>query len=177
MSKQLKNKLNDDEKKVLTYLRYNSNQSIEQIAKNCSVTTQKLIRIKKKLERNKIIWGYVALTDYGNIDLNHFTCLFKRTTNPLKKEVIEDVTKGFMEDYFPDGTIRIENILYVHGDYDWIISFTAPDTLTMKKFCDKLIKIYGEFIENYTVHQTIIPIRKHGIKNPIADKQGGYLGG
>jgi DNA-binding Lrp family transcriptional regulator len=171
----MKDELNDDEKKVLTYLKHNSNESIEQISKKCGFTSQKLMKLKKKLERNNIIWGYVALTDYKNIDLNHFTVLFKRTTNPLKKEVIEDVTKGFLEESFPEGNISIENVLYVHGDYDWIISFTAPDTLTMKKFCDKLIKKFGDYIESYSEHQTIIPIRKHGIKNPKAKDQGSFL--
>jgi hypothetical protein len=80
-----------------------------------------------------------------------------------------------LEDSFPEGKIRIENVLYVHGDYDWIISFTAPDTLTMKQFCDKLIKKYGDFIDSYSVHQTIIPIRKQGIKNPSAQEQGIFL--
>jgi len=177
MPNKIKDRLNDDEIKVLRYLIQNSNQNIEQIAKKCDLTSQKILRLKKKLEKNNIIWGYVALTDYKNIDLNHFTVLFKRTTNPLNKEVIEDVTKGFLEDSFPEGKISIENVLYVHGDYDWIISFTAPDTLTMKKFCDKLIRKFGEYIENYSVHQTIIPIRKHGIKSPKAEKQSDYLGG
>jgi DNA-binding Lrp family transcriptional regulator len=175
MPKKIKDELNQDEEKVLACLQHNSNQSIEQIAKKCGLTSQKLMRIKRKLERNNIIWGYVALTDYKNIDLNHFTVLFKRTTNPLKKEVIEDVTKGFLEYSFPEGNISIENVFYVHGDYDWIISFTAPDTLTMKKFCDKLIKKFGEYIKDYSVHQTIIPIRKHGIKNPNAEDQGSFL--
>jgi len=170
-----KEEINEDGKKLLKILQQNSNHSIEHLAKNCGFTTQKLLRIKKRLEKNNIIWGFSAVTDYKNIDLKHFTALFKRTANPLSKEVVQDVTKGFLEDRFPEGKIIIENVLYVHGEYDWIISFFAPDTLTMKKFCDKLIKIYGDFIASYSVHQTIIPIRKQGIKNPIAGEQGNFL--
>ncbi len=175
MPKISKEQINEDEKKLLKILQQNSNHSIEHIAKNCGFTTQKLLRIKKRLEKNNIIWGYSAVTDYKNIDLNHFTVLFKRTANPLNKEVVEDVTKGFLEDRFPEGNINIENVLYVHGEYDWIISFTALDTLTMKKFCDKLIKIFGDFIASYSIHQTIIPIRKQGIKNPTAEEYGDFL--
>jgi DNA-binding Lrp family transcriptional regulator len=169
--------INKDEKKILEILQKNSNKNLEEIANNCGLTTQKLLRIKKKLEKNNIIWGYVALTDYKNISLQHFTVLFKRSTIPLKNDVIENITKGLLEDKYTEGIINIENMLYVHGDYDWIISFTAPDTLSMKKFCDKILKNYGDYIIDYSIHQTIIPIRKHGIKNPNADKQKEYLGG
>jgi len=168
-------KIDEDERKLLMILHQNSDHNIEHIAKKCGFSTQKLLRIKKRLEKNKTIWGYTVISDYKNFDLNHFIVLFKRTTNPLNKETIEDVTKGFLEDSFPEGNINIENVLYVHGDYDWIISFTAPDTLTMKQFCDKLIKKFGKFIESYSVHQTIIPIRKNGIKNPSAQKQSDFL--
>lgn len=175
MTKKAKDKLDKDEIKVLKILQKNSGYSIEKLAKKCDFTTQKLLRIKKRLEKNKIIWGYTAITDYKNIDLIHYTVLFKRTANPLDDLVIEEVTKGFIEDNFTEGKINIENVLYVHGEYDWIISFTTFDTLTMKQFCDKLIKKYGDFIEKYLVLQTIIPIRKHGIKNPSAQEQGDFL--
>ena len=175
MPKISKDQINEDEKRLLKILHQNSNHSIENLAKNCGFTTQKVLRIKKRLEKNKIIWGYGAVTDYKNIGLKHYTVLFKRTTDPLNEELVKDVTKGFLEDRFPEGKIYIENVLYVHGDYDWIISFTAPDTLTMKKFCDKLIKLFGDFISDYSVHQTIIPIRRQGIKNPISENQGAFL--
>jgi len=49
------------------------------------------MKIKKRLEKNNIIWGYVALTDYQNISLQHFTVLFKRTTTPLNKVIVEGI--------------------------------------------------------------------------------------
>ncbi|KYK33785.1 MAG: hypothetical protein AYK22_06110 [Thermoplasmatales archaeon SG8-52-3] len=175
MPKNSKKQIIEDEKKVLEILMQNSNQSIDELAKNCNFSTQKLLRIKKRLEKNNIIWGYSAITDYNNLDLKHYTVLFKRTTNPLNKEIVDDVTKGFLENRFPEGKITIENVLYVHGEYDWIVSFSTPNTLTMKQFCDRLIKIFGDFISDYSIHQTIIPIRKQGIKNPNASKQRDFL--
>jgi DNA-binding Lrp family transcriptional regulator len=175
MEKTIKDQIKKDEKKIIQILQQNSNKNLEEIAKDCGITTKKLLRIKKRLEKNNIIWGYVALTDYKNISLQHFTVLFKRTTTPLNKQVIEAITKGFLEDKFTEGIIIIENMLYVHGEYDWIISFTAPDTLSMKRFCDKIIKEYDKYISDYSVHQTIIPIRKLGIKNPVADEQKDFL--
>ena len=141
--------MSEDEKKVLEIIQQNSNHNIEHLAKNCGFSTHKVLRIKKRLENNKIIWGYAALTDYINLDLQHFTVLYKRSNTPLDEEMIKDITTGFLEEKFPEGNIKIENVLYVHGDYDFIISFTATDTLTMKRFCDRLIKMHGNFIIDY----------------------------
>jgi DNA-binding Lrp family transcriptional regulator len=167
--------ISEDEKKVLEVIQQNSNHNIEHLAKNCGFTTHKVLKIKKRLEKDKIIWGYAALTDYINLDLQHFTVLYKRSNIPLDKEMIKDITTEFLEDKFPELKIKIENVLYVHGEYDFIISFTAPDTLTMKKFCDRLINMHGNFISDYKIHQTIVPIRKYGIKNPIVKEQGKIL--
>ena len=175
MIKSGKEQMDKDEKKLLRILQQNSNHNIEQLANDSGFSTQKLLRIKKRLEKNNIIWGYSTITDYNHIGLKHYTLLVKRSKNPLSKELIDDVTKGFLENRFPEAKITIENVLYVHGDYDWIISFTSPDTLTMKKFCDKLIKLFSEFISSYSIQQTIIPIRKQGIKNPLAVKQKDFL--
>ncbi|UCF11699.1 MAG: Lrp/AsnC family transcriptional regulator [Thermoplasmatales archaeon] len=175
MPKSSRKQINEDGKKLLRILQQNSGNSIEQIAKKCGFTRQKVWRIKKRLEKNKTIWGYSAVTDYNNMDLLHYTVLFKRTPKPLNKEIVDDVTKGYLEDKFPEGNINIENVLYVHGEYDWIISFTAPNINMMKKFCEILMNTFGDFIDSYSVHETMISIRKQGIKNPISEKEGKFL--
>jgi DNA-binding Lrp family transcriptional regulator len=175
MPKSSKEQVDENEKKLLRILQQNSGNNIGQIAKKCGFTRQKISRIKKRLEKNNTIWGYPPVTDYSNMDLIHYTALFKRTPAPLSKELVEDVTKGFLEDRFPEGNINIENVLYVHGEYDWIISFTAPDIIMMKKFLERLMNIFGEYIDSYLVHETIIPIRKQGIKNPIVEKHSDVL--
>ena len=94
MPKSSRKQINEDDKKFLKMLQKNSGDSLENIAKKCGFSRQKLWRIKKRLEKNNTIWGYPAVTDYNNLDLEHYTVLFKRNTIPLSKEVIEDVTKG-----------------------------------------------------------------------------------
>ena len=175
MPKSGKKQINEDDRKFLKVLQENSGDNMDSIAKKCGFSRQKLWRIKKRLEKNNTIWGYPAVTDYNNLDLKHYTVLFKRTTSPLNKELVNDITKGYLEDKFPEGNINIENVLYVHGDYDWIISFTAPNIQTMKKFCGILMNTFGNFIASYSVYETLISIRKQGIKNPIVDKQSDFL--
>ncbi len=175
MPKSSKKQIDEDDKTFLKMLQKNSGDSPENIAKKCGFSRQKVWRIKKRLEKDKTIWGYHAVVDPEKLDLKHFTVLFKRTTVPLNKEIVDDVTKGYLEDRFPEGNINIENVLYVHGEYDWIISFTAPNIWMMKKFCDMLMNIFGDFIARYSVHETMVSIRKQGIKNPISEKQGDFL--
>jgi hypothetical protein len=88
---------------------------------------------------------------------------------------VEDVMKGHLGDRLPEGDIKIDNALFVHGEYDWIISFTAPNVKMMKKFIDKLLVIFGEYIDSYSIQETIIPVRKQGIKNPLVKELVDYL--
>jgi len=175
MAKSSKKQIDEDEKKVIEQLKKDSKISIEKIAKKCNFSRQKVWRIIKKLDTDNTIWGYTAITDYEKLDLKHYTALFKRTTAPLSKDVINEVTKNYLEDRFPEGNISIENVLYLHGEYDWLISFTAPNVKMMKKFCDILMNVFSSFIERYTVLETMIPIRKQGLKNPVANKMGEFL--
>lgn len=170
-----KTQISLDEKMLLMILIQNSGESIENIAKKYDINLEKILRIKKRLENNNTIWGYSLVADLKTINLKHFTVLFKRTNIPLTKEVIEDVTKGYLEDKYPEGNITIENALFVNGDYDWILSFIAPSMLSMKLFCEKLMHEFSDYIKSYSVNETVIPIRKQGIKNPIAESVGNYL--
>jgi len=67
--------------------------------------------------------------------------------------------------------VTIEDCLYVNGKYDWIVTFTSPGIKETKKFCEKLINKFSEHMGSYEVLETIIPIRKQGIKNPSVKEQ------
>ena len=54
---------------------------------------------------------------------------------------------------------------------DWIyilngLTFYAPDLVSVKKFVDILFNRRYEYIKEYFLLETIVPIRKNGIKNP-----------
>jgi len=164
-----------DEEKVLRELKKDSKQSIDVIGKKCGFSRQKVWRIIKKLENDETIWGYATLTNDDRRGLKHYTALVKRNSKPFSKEIVDDIMKGHLGDRLPEGDIEIDDALFVHGEFDWIISFTAPDVKMMKKFCDKLMFIFGDFIESYSVLETIISVRKEGIKNPSAKKLADYF--
>lgn len=167
--------MDEDENKIIKELKENSKKSIDKIAERCNFSRQKVWRTIKRLEENKTIWGYTVITDDEKQTLKHYTVLIKRSTNPLNKEVIDEVVKGSLEDRFKDEEISIKNVLFVHGEYDWIITITAPNIKMMKRLCEKMMEMFGEYISGYTVLETIIPIRCQGIKNPAAEKQAMFL--
>ncbi len=63
LAKSSKETILHDELKVLDALEQNSKKSVDQIAKRCGLSRQKVLRIIKDLEKRKVIWGYTAETD------------------------------------------------------------------------------------------------------------------
>ena len=163
--------IDEDEKMILHELQGNGKSSIDSIAKKCRFSRQKVWRIIKRLENNKTIWGYCAVVDDEKIDLNYYTALFKRSIIALDEKMQKEVSKEKLDYYFPETNVTVEDVFYVNGKYDWIITFTAPGIKEMKMFCEKLMRKFGEYITEYEVLETIIPIRKNGIKNPSAKQE------
>ena len=138
-----------DEFKVLRELQKNSKESIDTIAKNCGFSRQKVWRVIKRLEKNKTIWGYGAIIDSDKLNLQYFILCVKRSIKPLDKSIQEEVFDRKLDDYLPDALVTIEDVLWVNGNYDWIITFTAPGLRNAKKFCEKLMSLFGEHIDSY----------------------------
>ena len=171
MPKTSKEQIADDEQKIVHELQKNSKESIDKIAKKCSFSRQKVWRVIKRLEKDKTIWGYSAIVDNEKVDLTHYTMLVKRTIVPFDGKVRDNVSEEQLDNYFPELNITVEDVLYVNGKYDWIISFTAPGIKETKKFCEKLLRKFSEYMESYEVLETIITIKKQGIKNPSIKEQ------
>jgi DNA-binding Lrp family transcriptional regulator len=171
MPKNSRKQIDEDEKKILHELQGNGKGSIDAVAKKCGFSRQKVWRIIKRLENNKTIWGYCAVADDEKIDVTHYTMLVKRTIVPIGEKLKDMISKEELDGYFPELNITLEDCLYVNGNYDWIISFTAPGIREMKIFCEKLLHKFSEHVESYEILETIITIEKQGIKNPSIDEQ------
>ena len=166
MPKSSKEQIDADEKKILWELQKNSKESIDKIAKKCGFSRQKVWRVIKRLEKDKTIWGYPAIVDNEKVDLTHYTILFKRSIEPIDKKVQNQMSEEEINNYFPELNITVEDILYVNGEYDWMLSITAPGIKEMKIFCEKFMRKYSKHIEAYDALETILTVRKQGIKNP-----------
>jgi hypothetical protein len=94
----------------------------------------------------------------------------KRTNKPLNKNIIEKIDSINLEDIASPLGVIIESSCYVHGNYDWIISFTAQNINQAKTFCDALYNGFPGAIEQIDMQQILYYVRKHHIINPDRKK-------
>jgi len=79
----------------------------------------------------------------------------------VKKEIITDKI-----DNHPKGIVYIENIYFTHGICDVILTFYASDVISAKRFLNLTFFRLQKSIKEYTLIETLFPIRKQGFKNP-----------
>ena len=164
-----------DEKKIILELQRNARESIDKIAKRCDFSRQKVWRIMNKLEKNQKIWGYTAVTDDGKIGIKRYFALIKRTTTPLTKDLAEKIIKREVEKSAEAEGITIESSFFVHGNYDWIICFTAENIKYAKKFCDIIQKAYYGYIADLALLENLFSIRKNNLLNPNKEELKDFL--
>ena len=175
MSKSSRDQIDQDEKKVLSELVKNSNENIETIAKHCGFSRQKTWRFIKQLKAKGMLWGYTAIFDEEKIGLTHFILMIKRTMKQVEKATADKIILRKIEDLSEKLGIAIESSFYVHGDYDWVITFTSMDIKHAKKIYDSLIILYPDVIKKITIMQTLMFIRKQYILNPDRKKLKDFL--
>lgn len=165
MPKRRKETRLSDEMKVLDALEQDAKENIDEIAKRCGFSRQKVWRIIKELEQRKVIWGYTAITDEETKNLKHFLALVKRNTIPFDEDVKKEIMYKKLDDVIPD-LIKIENIYLTHGCADLVFTFYAKDLISAKKFVECSFKRHSKYIQEYYLVETLFPIRKQGLKNP-----------
>jgi len=175
MSKSSRDQIYKDEKKILSELVKNSNEKIETIAKHCGFSRQKTWRFIKQLETKGLIWGYTAIFNEEKIGRMHFILMVKRTTKQVEEKTVDKIVSRKLEELVAELGITIESSSYVHGEYDWVLTFTAEDIKQAKKFSDSLITLHPGVIEKITIMQTLMFIRKHYILNPEKMKLKDFL--
>lgn len=175
MSKNSNDQINEDEKKVLSELAKNAHEKIETLAKQAGFSKQKTWRIIKNLETNGLIWGYTAIFSEEKVGLKHFMVMVKRTMRQLDEKTIDKIVSRKLEDVVKKLGITIESSFYVHGDYDWVLTFTATDIIHAKKFADSLAEFHPGIIEKTTILETMMFIKKQYILNPQKNRLVEFL--
>jgi len=175
MPKSSLTRLIKDEEKILEILQIDAQTSIDDIAKKCGFSRQKVWRIIKKLEEEKIIWGYTVIAEQERYNWKHFIMLMKRSTNPIDQKVMQEILSTRLDDILKDSVIKMVNIEYVHGSYDGIFTFFAPDLITAKKFCDRFKERFNQYVTSVELLESIFFLRNQRIKNPNLKKVINYL--
>jgi DNA-binding Lrp family transcriptional regulator len=170
MSKSSREQIEQDEKKILSELVKNSKENIDTIAKHCGFSKQKAWRLIKQLEAKGLIWGYTAVFDEEKIGQTHFMLFIKRTMEKMPEKIVDNIISTKTEELAKEFGVTIESSAYVHGEYDWILTFTAEDIKQAKRFQDALFTLFPGSFEKITILQTLMFIRKQHILNPDRKK-------
>lgn len=93
----------------------------------------------------------------------------------MDERVIEGIISMESEKLARQFGITIESSAYIHGEYDWMITFFADDILHAKNFSNKLMTLYYTGTEKITILQTMMFIRKHYVLNPEKQKLKEFL--
>lgn len=163
-----------DEMKLLYMLKTHANENINELGRKCGFSPQKVARIINKLEKEKIIWGYSAISEVEANGCTHFILLVKRSmisvdAGEKKEGIIEKIGDGL------PGSMKIEDIYMTHGKYDFVFTFCATDIISAKKFVQDITLRFGQYIGDYLLLETLFPIRKQGHKNPNIEKLVDYI--
>jgi DNA-binding Lrp family transcriptional regulator len=155
-----------DEMKVLFNLRKNARDSIDQIAKNCKFSKQKVSIIIDDIIQNKKIWGYSVVIDNEKIDYKFYYFLIKAKRLPLNSPVEMDIIEEKLDNLGYKMGIFVEDNIWIHGDYDWMMSFMAKDLYSAKKFHNKILEKYGDYFRELKILESIVTVKKSGFSNP-----------
>ncbi len=175
MPKRSRQQIAEDEKKILAEMQKNANESIDSIAKRCKFSRQKVWRSIKRLEQDHVIWGYTAIVDDAKQNRKHYVALIKRTTKPLDDKFMDSAASSKLQDLVSSEGITIESSFYTHGEYDWIITFTAPTIKHAKRFCEMINTVYAGHIGKISLEETLFWVRRQRIFNPEVKKLKEYI--
>jgi DNA-binding Lrp family transcriptional regulator len=167
--------ISDEEKKIINELLKNAKENTTTIAKRCNVSDQKVRKTIHQLEENQLIWGYSAIIDEEKLGLKHYVMMVKRSNKKIDDRIIDQIISRKIEDITRGLGITIENSFYTHGEYDWILTFTAHDILQARKFADTLSIINEGIIQKIIIVQTLMFVRKQYILNPERTKLKKFL--
>ena len=169
MPKSSKKQIDEDDKKLLKILQTNSGDNIDKIAKKCGFSRQKLWRIKKRLEKDKTIWGYHAVVDDGKLDVTRYIMLVKRSSQPIG-DAINKITKLTAGKKGEKIGIDVLSVGYMHGEYDVAIVFMADGIKNAKKFKEIMITELPNLISRMEILEYVFLLRDGGITNPEIEK-------
>jgi DNA-binding Lrp family transcriptional regulator len=170
MRKNSEEQIDKDDMRVLAELQQNSDQSVSSIAKHLGFSQQKVSRCIKTMEKNHIIWGGTVIFDEQKIGLSHYVLMAKRNNKKVNENTIDQIVARKLEGFAAGLGIIIESSFYVHGEYDWVLTFTAKNINQAKKFSDSVFLLNPGIIEKISIMQTLMFIRKQYVLNPERKK-------
>jgi len=166
MPRMSRKQIDTDEKKILMALQKNGKESINNLSKQFGFSRQKVWRIIKRLEKNKVIWGYHAIVDKEKIGVKTYLIMIKRTPKPMEKTFLDSIVNNTLHRGGTKIGVELDSMFYVHGPYDGILSITASDIKQVKQFCELVAKASLGCVADIQVLEVLCPIKEGCIDNP-----------
>lgn len=129
---------------VLDALLDDPTKSVGEIAQELNSYRQGVWRRKKKLEEDKIIWGYTAVIDQKKIGHQMYLVLFKM--KPMSRGFADLIVDRIQKNAPRSLGARLIDLFYVNGEYDWIMRFSAKNHATARRYYDTLRVAYEEYL-------------------------------
>ena len=154
---------------VLKYLLEDPTRSVREIGKKMNSYRQMVWRKKKELEDNHIIWGYTAVIDESK--MNHVVYMMLIKTKPLSRGQADLIIRRISKDEPRKQNVRLVDLFYLNGEYDWIIRFSAPDHATARRYYDTIRLLYDEYqLEKPVMVDVNFCLVSGGKNNPELEK-------
>jgi DNA-binding Lrp family transcriptional regulator len=129
---------------VLRALIHDPTRSVVEIAKQMRSYRQKVWRKKKALEDSRVVWGYTAVVDEAK--LGHVMYLMLMKMKPMDRELSNLIIQRQRYGAYQKQEVRLINILYVNGMYDWIVMFSAPNHAIARRYYDSIRLHYEKYL-------------------------------
>jgi DNA-binding Lrp family transcriptional regulator len=164
MSKSSSKQLEEDQRKVIQQLLENGRQSALEIANKVGFSRQKVWKIIKNLEKEKIIWGYTSVIDENHYNESTYFGLIKAKGDFSDKidQILESIKLNTPSKF----NANLYGSYYLNGPYDWIIIFSAKDIRDAMRYSAYIKKNYGDYIERIEIMECVFPLMKFGKINP-----------
>lgn len=166
MPKRSKKQINEDEKKVIEMLQKDSSYSIDDMAKDCGFSRQKIWRIKKRLEENKTIWGYHAVIDNEKLNVNQYIILARLKNLPIDNGLEKNIIDRNIDKLGAKIGVFVKDTYWVNGNHDLMVSFLAENIKKAKHFQEIFVRTFTESISEIQLLEIICIIEKDGFVNP-----------
>ncbi|PNX50362.1 MAG: hypothetical protein BV456_06910 [Thermoplasmata archaeon M8B2D] len=164
-----------DEKKILEELETNANKSVNEIAKTCGFSRQKVWRIIKNLEKNNTIWGYIPVLDEVKLNKKSFILLMKKTSKPVTQELMDQIINRELSKKVKKTGIEIISSFYTNGIYDWVVCFNAADLKDAKGFVEVFNKLYQGYVSDIHLLENMFSVVGSRIANPEIERLNDFI--
>lgn len=159
---------------VLKELIEDPTRSDREIAKKLGSYRQKIWRERKKLEKDKQVWGYTSVLNEHKLKDVIYLILLKM--KPMDENLSDLIINRNIKREPTKQNIRLINVLYVNGEYDWVVMFSAPDHKTARRYYDSLRVAYNDhLLEKPKIVDVNFTLIREGKINPDIKKLKSYV--